>query len=407
MIRKPRLCITDPWVYPLFVPQNQSHFGGWEVRVALIAKELARRDFFEVSVLVGDFGQPHIEYHKEITLYTWRGREIWGVPYQPPISSRIEKFWRRLRFPFRPPLQTGQVGDYFIRPEMIEVYDEMDADVYTVPGNSQFSGELAFYCKQRDKKYVFLAGSDMDCYPEFKAEPDKLDIYSVPYALKTYALENAKAHIMQNERQIKMLKQGFGLNGVVIRNPIDINPDYPRPNIPKSILWVGKSDERVKKPSLVFELARRLPHLPFVIILNKGLPDTHEICLKEAKTLPNVTLVERVSFDEIERYYAAARLFVNTSTFEGFPNTFLQAGKYGVPIIATEVDPGGMLSQHGCGITCGGDFENFVESVRRLMSDDALYTQMSTSALHYVRANHDKDMVIAQYEKAFREVLAR
>jgi glycosyltransferase involved in cell wall biosynthesis len=85
----------------------------------------------------------------------------------------------------------------------------------------------------------------------------------------------------------------------------------------------------------------------------------------------------------------------------------LQAGKYGVPIIATEVDPGGMLSQHGCGITCGGDFERFVESARRLTTDDTLYAKMSAAALHYVCTYHDKDIVIAQYEEAFREVLAR
>jgi len=402
---KPKLCIVAPWIYPLFNPQNQGHFGGWEVRMVLIARELARRGQFEVNMVVGDHGQLHIERRDGVTLYSWRGREIWGIPLHRPVSTRMANFWRRLRIPFRAPLQTGQIGNYLIKPEMIEIYDEIDADIYTVPGNSQFSGEMAFYCQQRGKKYIFLAGSDFDFYPEYKTEPEKVDMYGISYVLKTYAIENAQAHFLQNDRQARMLKQGYGLDGIVIRNPIDLSLVYPRSVAPDSILWVGRSDERVKKPSLVFELARRLPHLPFVIILNQGLPDSHEICLKEAQTLLNVTLIERVSFEEVERYYAAARLFVNTSAFEGFPNTFLQAAKYGVPIIATDVDPGGMLSQHGCGITCGGDFEHFVESVRRLMTDDALYAQMSVAALHYVRAYHDKDIIIPQYEKAFQEVL--
>ena len=144
-----------------------------------------------------------------------------------------------------------------------------------------------------------------------------------------------------------------------------------------------------------------------MIIINQGLPETHEICLNEAGTLPNVTLIERVPFEEVERYYAAARLLVNTSIFEGFPNTFLQAAKYGVPIISTDVDPGGMLSVHGCGIACGGDFEKFVESVQRLMANNDLYSTMSSASLHYVRKYHDKDVVIAQYEKTFQDALAR
>jgi glycosyltransferase involved in cell wall biosynthesis len=288
---------------------------------------------------------------------------------------------------------------------MIEVYDEIEADIYTVPGNSQFSGELAYYCSQRAKKYVFLAGSDFDLYPEYKTQPDKVDMYGIPFSLKTYAIENAQAHLLQNDRQVAMLKQGYGFTGTIIRNPIDIQPQYPRPSSPKSILWVGKSDERVKRPSLVFELARRLPHVPFVIIMNQGLPDIHKICLQAAQSIPNVTLIERVPFEEVERYYAATRLFVNTSAFEGFPNTFLQAAKYGVPVIATAVDPGGMLSEHGCGISCGNDFERFVESVQLLITDDDLYTRMSSAALRYVQNYHDKDIITAQYEKFFHEAL--
>ena len=201
--------------------------------------------FFEISILTGDYGQPHIECYGKIKLYSWRGREIWGIPPQPQLNTqvnkrlrklwqrlqllqarhnRLRKLWQRLQFP-----KARYVAGYQINPSMLKVYDEIDADIYTVPGNSQFSGELAFYCNQRNKRYVFLAGSDFDFNPENKTEPDKVDIYGVPYKLKTYAIENATTHILQNDKQSLMLKNGYGLNGIVIRNPIDLNPQYPRP----------------------------------------------------------------------------------------------------------------------------------------------------------------------------------
>ncbi|MBI9034846.1 MAG: glycosyltransferase family 4 protein [Bacteroidales bacterium] len=404
---KPKICIVAPWAYPLFHPENNGHFGGWEVRMALIARELACRGNFIVNMVVGDHGQPHVEKLENIHFYSWRWREIWGIPLQEKVDLTLENIWWRIRFPFRSQLEGGQVGNYCITPDMISVYDEIDADIYTVPGNSQFSGELAFYCKQRRKKYVFLAGSDMDCYPELKTEPTKMDIYSVPHSLKTYAIENATIHLVQNEWQSRTLKQVFDRESQIIRNPIDLAKKYPRSKNPKSVLWVGKSDERVKRPSQLFELARRLPDVPFMMILNKGLPETHELCLQEVRNIPNIELIERVPFEEIERHYAAARLLVNTSVFEGFPNTFLQAAKYGVPIVATDVDPGAMLSYHHCGICCKGDFEKFVKSVERFMDDNEFYKQYSDTIEKYVRSYHDKDLVISQYEKAFNELLEK
>lgn len=225
MVRTPHLCITSPWNYPLFNPECQSHFGGWEVRVALIAKELARRRNFRVSLIVGDHGQPHVEQRDGVTLYSWIGREIWGIPFRKPSMTAPEArylnpggakpaWWRflwakaRARRVARP--IEGQIGSYSVTPDMVSIYDEVGADIYMVPGNSQFSGEAAFYARQRNKKYVFLSGSDLDYYPEYKHFKDKLDMYSVPYALKCFAIENAAAHIVQNRRQADMLRDGYG-----------------------------------------------------------------------------------------------------------------------------------------------------------------------------------------------------
>ncbi len=414
MSKTPKLCIVSPWNYPLFNLQCNGHFGGWEVRIALIAKELARRGRFEVSLVVGDHGQPHVERIAGITLYSWRGRTIWGIPapenreedcqtHAPnSLQARLQS-WMRKRG--TQPLPIGQVGTYVIGPKMISIYDEVDADIYTVPGNSQFSGELAYYCRKRGKKYVFLSGSDMDYYKEYKTDPEKLDIYSVPHALKVYAIENAHAHIVQSERQAQMLKQGYGRSAIVVRNPIDLAPDFPRNPEASTILWVGKSDERVKRPSVILELARQLPEYAFVVIMVLAIPETHQQCLEEAKTLPNVTVLDRIPFDRIEWYFANAKLHVNTSYFEGFPNTFLQAAKYGVPTVSLQVDPGAMLSQYGCGQQCDGDLDHLKEKVRLLMHDTQLYAQTSARSLDYVRTFHDKEKIISQYEKALAEVL--
>lgn len=417
MTGKPKLCIVSPWNYPLFNPENQTHFGGWEVRLVLIAKELAKRERLKVTMVVADHGQPHLELRHGVTLYSWIGREIWGVPLQespadvpkPDKNWRLkavdwlnQHFFRRHRYL---PLQSGQVGSYVIEAKLISIYDEVDADIYLVPGNSQFSGEMAFYCQQRGKKYVFLAGSDIDFSPEYKTEPEKLDLYSVLHGLKAYAIENSHLHLVQNEHQANLLQQGYDRTACIIRNPMDLTLTFPRHPEAKTILWIGKSDERVKRPSIILELAHRLPEYIFVVIMNLGIPETHQHCVREAENLSNVTLINRVPFHEIEQYFAQAKLHINTSTFEGFPNTFLQAAKYGVPTIAAKVDPGEMLSQHGCGVSCNDELELLAKNIRLFMTNPERYVEASSCCLDYVRTYHDKDKIIPQYENALVSLL--
>ena len=287
---------------------------------------------------------------------------------------------------------------------MISIYDEIDADIYIVPGNSEFSTEVAFYCKQHEKRYVFLAGSDIDYVPEHKTHPEKRDLYGVSYYSKAYAIESAAAHLVQNEHQANLLRTGYGRTGTVIKNPIDLNRKFPRNTATKTILWVGKSNETVKRPSLILELARQLPHFRFVVFMLQGNEELHKKCLAEAQGLSNVTLYEYVPFEQIESYFASAYLHVNTSTFEGFPNTFLQAAKYGVPTVSLKVDPGDMLSQHNCGVVCGDDFEVFKQTIQSLMANSQLHESYSKQSLDYVKKNHDKDIIIPQYEKVLLEL---
>jgi glycosyltransferase involved in cell wall biosynthesis len=108
-----------------------------------------------------------------------------------------------------------------------------------------------------------------------------------------------------------------------------------------------------------------------------------------------------VPFDQVEKYFAEAALFVNTSAFEGFPNTFLQAMKYGVPVVSLKVDPDGMLARHGCGAVCDGDFDRLEREVSLLMSDRNRHLHASNCCRAYLERFHDKDILVPKY----REVL--
>jgi len=288
----------------------------------------------------------------------------------------------------------------------VAILDEVNADLYVVPGNHHKSTVMAYYCWMRKKKYVFLAGSDKDYAEEILTNPKDSDIYGVPHGEKMYAIKHANFHILQSHKQASMLEKFGRFSAQVIPNPIDLSYHYPPARKKNLILWVGNSNDNVKRPSLVLKLAKQLSQYEFTIVMKRvGNYEFLKQYFSIASKLPNVSILTFVPFSEIEEYYAKAALFINTSSFEGFPNTFLQAAKYGVPIIATDIDPGGMLSQHGCGITCGGDFERFVQNVQQAMTDSQLYANMSAACLQYVKKYHDMEKVIPQFEDVFNKLL--
>ena len=96
---------------------------------------------------------------------------------------------------------------------------------------------------------------------------------------------------------------------------------------------------------------------------------------------------------------------INTSAFEGFPNTFLQAGKYGVPIVSLNVDPDGFIERNACGTVAHGAFDQLVEGVRRLKQDPDWFEHCSQNIRAYVYEHHDLEKKIRELDAAIRLAL--
>jgi glycosyltransferase involved in cell wall biosynthesis len=103
----------------------------------------------------------------------------------------------------------------------------------------------------------------------------------------------------------------------------------------------------------------------------------------------NVRIVERVPFWQVEGYMRGAWAFINTSIFEGSANTYLQAGKYGVPVLVLEREAAGFVGECGCGLVANGSVDRLREGLLGLQHDDALRITLSTAIARQVRSRHD------------------
>src|SRR5205807_8919507 len=88
---------------------------------------------------------------------------------------------------------------------------------------------------------------------------------------------------------------------------------------------------------------------------------------REASRRPNLGFHGRLSYHDTNALYARARLLVNTSEVEGFPNTYLQAWINGVPV-SSYLDPDGVIGRNGLGAKVESPLRMRAE-VLRLFSD--------------------------------------
>ena len=66
MINSINVCFISLGSYPLFDIHCNRTFGGAEVQMYLLAKELSKDQRFGVSFIVGNFGQEKVEYYDKI-----------------------------------------------------------------------------------------------------------------------------------------------------------------------------------------------------------------------------------------------------------------------------------------------------------------------------------------------------
>jgi len=160
---------------------------------------------------------------------------------------------------------------------------------------------------------------------------------------------------------------------------------------------------------MFLSLAEHLPKEQCVMVIMRDR--MHEAMMKtvheRSAQMANVEVHENVPWSEIGRFFDQAKLFVNTSTYEGFPNTFVQAALQGAPILSWSVDPDAVLTRHGIGVCAAGSFDRLVASARQLCSSDNLRMELGRRALEYARTHHDLNRSVDELKTLVRALSGR
>ena len=370
MKAKPKICFVSSNYYKILNINKHQSIGGAELQESLIIKELQARGY-GISVVTSAHGMPDRYVQDGLTIHsTYTLGE--GIPVLRFFYPNLFKFFNAL-------LKT-------------------DADIYYIRTASYYLMPLIIFAKILKKKNVIYSGaSDVDFNPERIPVPTYRD-----KIMFLWGLRRVNAVVVQSGQQRRLLSDHFGKNGYQIPNGLnkkDKQPILTR----KTILWVGMI-RPVKRPEIFLWLAGQHPQWQFIMIGGPvdGCEDYYQRLRTMSKQLPNLLFKGFVDYDETERFFSSAKVFINTSEREGFPNTFLQAWACGLPVISF-CDPDNAIASKNLGVVVKNSQE-MDQALSRIMNNEVVFDEADIAACF--QRNFSIEKIVDAYEKLFTGLIS-
>ncbi len=130
--------------------------------------------------------------------------------------------------------------------------------------------------------------------------------------------------------------------------------------------------------------------------------------IKENHLKNHVTMLGRLSAEEMKAQYLQSHLFVMPSALENSPNSLGEAMLLGVPCVAADV--GGihnLLTDGGDGMLYpAGDVEALADRIMEIFTKEAIVERFSDNARKHARVNHDAEQNYYRLIHIYREIMS-
>jgi glycosyltransferase involved in cell wall biosynthesis len=262
-----------------------------------------------------------------------------------------------------------------------------------------YTGICAWYARRNGARLIWHVAHDTDVMLE-RLDPGRNPVRRfLETASIEYAIRNADHIVTQTEHQARLLQQNYARKADgVVRNFQPSPTEKIDKSGPPTVLWVANF-KRWKQPELFVALANELRDLDavrFVMVgasaSGSGTVDWNEAVMARIKQAKNLDYLGPLPQAKINELFARAHIFVNTSKWEGFPNTFIQAWMREAAVVSLTVDPDRVLAQGKMGIAAETP-EVLAGAVRSLLTDPARRAEYGERARRYAMREHSLENI--------------
>lgn len=371
----PHICFICPYIDAYLKPGSGTHVGGAQRQQYLLANRL-RDEGYTVSFIA----------------FESDGREF----------KRVKEFnvWRTL------PTTNAVLRTPEVLTKLLRTLKKINADVYYTRGNPPLGILSSYCCTLVGEPLVYVIANDSNV--ELARLPSHHGVfrYTIPKLAYLDAIRRAKCVISQTQYQHNILANVFGIESSVVPNGYTLpseNEIVP-PTERTDVLWVGSLDPDQKRPDRFLRVAEHLPAIKFRMIGWTNDETYRENIQNQANQLENLTFEGFVPPDQIHRYYQHAVMLVNTSEYEGFPNTFLEAWRFGVPVVSLYYTLDDVLTEHNLGYHAGS-MDELVRIITWLWHEREASATVGENGRLYLKENYSMDVVFEKYNRLFNNAM--
>lgn len=266
-------------------------------------------------------------------------------------------------------------------------------DIVIHRGASRSLFFLSELCKRNHIQLVMFGASDVNFVPgegEIAGSPHNTELYQK-------ALSRIEYFVTQNNDQQVSLLKNYGKTSLILPN-IWLQNDAAEQTSGKryEAIWISNL-RPLKRAEWFVSLAKEYPQYQFAIVGGPLKREYYNQIKQSASDVKNLSFLGSKSFIEVNSLLSQSRILVCTSEFEGFPNTFLQAWAYCVPVLST-VNPSGIITEYSLGYYVN-DVSELKTKFIEMVNDGFEYKRMQSNVVRYFSEAHSADRAYSKLMK--------
>jgi len=349
--------------------------GGAERQAMFIADAMSKRAF-DVHVITASTEERARTVHEaNMTIHELRGVRSGRVP--TPVDTAL------------------QMWEYY------RLVTAVNADVYYQRSSGALTGVVAAACRNVRRPLVFGSSHLWDATLNLDGVffyDSPLEQIRISGRMYRYGASHSRVIIAQTEQIASLFRTKLPKSDVrCIRTPV-LSPIQTKSGDKPYVVSIARL-VWYKRPQAVLKVARMLPEVTFVLA---GYGEMESTIREESAKIPNLTFLGRQSPEDALRLMREARVFLNTSEAEGFPNTLSESLSCETPYVSF-YDPDEVICRYGLGAHVHS-LEEAAAAIRKYVSDEEESRRTGVRGREYLLRFHNPDSIARQYETLFAEL---